>query len=897
MIQPSQHGIAPPKSWAEFETVLPSLDGLGVVAFAVDAGDRVVVATDAAGPLLARDGGPVLGQRLGDLLVADPSTREAVRKALATGEPARGAGWFQAGGATVHAGFLAFPLAHPDGAGWLLRDVQPVSAGEGAPETLRDWREIFDRAPAGAAILAPDGRILRINAALADLVGYPADQVVGRPVAAFVTAEEAAISERRIAALAAGTDTRVGPRTLRRRDGSSVEIEGKGAPILGPDGAVRYVVTHLFDVDERAGAEEALRASEERFRAAFEAAPVGMALLDTQERFLRVNPALAAMLGYPPERLVGQPYRDFVAPQDAAAVEANVRRALDTGYCGIVERHFLRADGGVLIARVGGGLMRDPRGAAIGLLVVANDITAEVAAFAALRESEARYRLLAEANPHLVWMANPDGAIETMNGRWTEMTGLPVEAALGEGWICAVHPEDVAAVVEAKAESTRGGVDFRCEYRTRMADGSWRWTLARAVPLRDADGRILRWYGTVVDVDDMKQAEAALRSTLHLQAIGQLAAGVAHEVNNMMAVVMGFASLLQAEMSPLDRRGGAVREILSAAKRTAEITRQLLAYARRQVLQPETVDLGDVLLGADPMIRRLIAKEVDYRVDTGGMETWVVVDRAQIEQVMVNLALNARDAMPEGGRLLARIRHVHLRARRTLRHPVDVVPAGHWAVLEVRDTGYGMEPQVLSRALDPFFTTKPIGTGTGLGLCTVYGIVRQSGGYLALQSEPGKGTRAEIYLPLAEAPAERVREEPTITPHSAPGRETVLVVDDEESVRMMLGDALRVAGYTVLEASGGAAALDCLSRHDAPIHALVTDLAMPGMGGGELGRRARSLRPGLRVLHVSGYAVEEVTRRGLLEAGAALLEKPFTLRQLSVAVRRVLDAPSEAGSA
>jgi PAS domain S-box-containing protein len=420
-------------------------------------------------------------------------------------------------------------------------------------------------------------------------------------------------------------------------------------------------------------------------------------------------------------------------------------------------------------------------------------------------------------------------------------------------------------------------------------DGREFVALASFYPVSGRDGNV-EWVGAVVlDVTERRRADELLMQSQRMEAVAKVAGGVAHEVNNMMTVITGFTGFLHDTLEPGDVRIADVAEIRKAADRAAGITRQLLAYSRQQVLQPRALDLGLLLKGCLPVLERLVGTtiRVRSRIDPG--VPLVRADPAQLEQVLVNLALNAKDATARGGELAIEIGPAMLTAQGA-EPGRPAVPAGRYARIVVRDSGHGMDAETRARAFEPFFTTKRPGEGTGLGLATVYGIVKQSDGFIWCYSEPDRGTSFEIFLPerlgLAPTPERRAA-----MPAVQGGGETVLVVEDEEPVRRMAARTLSSRGYRVLEAADGVQAL-AREPEWGPIHLLVTDVVMPGMGGRELAAALLARRPGLRLLYISGYTDDEVTRRGLLDAGAPFLEKPFEPEGLARRVREVLEAPS-----
>jgi signal transduction histidine kinase len=376
------------------------------------------------------------------------------------------------------------------------------------------------------------------------------------------------------------------------------------------------------------------------------------------------------------------------------------------------------------------------------------------------------------------------------------------------------------------------------------------------------------------------QLQQDLARAQKLEAIGRLAGGVAHDFNNVLTAILGSAELLMMDTPPGEHAREEVEIIRDAAVRAQDLIRQLLAFSARQVLQPVVLDLNDLIRDLGRMLRRLIGEDLTLDTDLAGDLGAVRADPGQVEQVLVNLAVNARDAMPDGGRLAIRTENVDVTDGGDL-------PAGPYALIEVTDTGTGMDAPTLARVFEPFFTTKERGKGTGLGLASVYGIVRQSGGHIAVTSTPGVGTSFRIHLPRVDAPVDTSRAARVVSVPAA-GTETLLVAEDEQMVRVLIRKVLEQAGYTVLLASGGAEALQLAARHAGPIQMLVTDVVMPGMNGRELARRLLELRPDTKVLYLSGYADDAVERHGVLDPDTAFMQKPFSPGALASRVREVL---------
>jgi PAS domain S-box-containing protein len=530
---------------------------------------------------------------------------------------------------------------------------------------------------------------------------------------------------------------------------------------------------------------------------------------------------------------------------------------------------------------------------------VFQDITERKDAEATLRRSEAQFRQLTENIQEVFWMLYP-GDPPTMlylSPAYARIWGRSTESGVAGGLVtvvASVHEEDRERMREAFARLARDGA-FDEEYRIVRPDGEVRWIHDRAFPVRDAAGRLERVVGIAEDVTAHHEAEVhrreleeQLRHSQKMEAIGRLAGGVAHDFNNMLNVILGHANLGLRRTDRPERLAASLREILAAAERSRDLTRQLLAFSRRQTIAPRVLDLNVTIRDIESMLRRLIGEDVALHF-TAGRDLWSVsMDPSQVDQALTNLAVNARDAMPFGGRLTIETRNVVIDDAYCASHPD--ARAGEFVMIAVSDTGRGMDRATLDRAFEPFFTTKAEGEGTGLGLSTVYGAARQNGGSVNLYSEPGRGTIVRVYLPRHEGAAE-VRVETAPAPLRR-GAERILLVEDEAALLALTEELLTELGYEVLSAEGPLEAIALASKPEPPLDLLLTDVIMPSMNGKELSEHVRALRPGIRVLYTSGYTADAIAHRGMLEPGIDFLEKPFTLDALAARIREALDRPS-----
>ncbi len=486
--------------------------------------------------------------------------------------------------------------------------------------------------------------------------------------------------------------------------------------------------------------------------------------------------------------------------------------------------------------------------------------------------------------PVMVWTSGPDRRCDYFNDRWLEFTGRPLEAALRGGWAEGIHPDDRAAALAEYQSAFEGRRSFDMECRLRRADGAYRWIVHTAIPRYGADGEFLGYVGCCTDITDRKLLEQRLTQLERAEAISHLAGGIGHEFNNLLTGIIGHCSLLLEDPSLSPEARADLAQIQHSADRAAGLTRQLLAFSRRAVLSPRLLDLNRVVTGTVSAIRGVVGSRIELSQALAADLPPVLADPGQMEQILLQLATHARDAMPQGGRLELETTAVRVDQAGASRH-VGLAP-GDYVTLAVRDTGPGMEPAELEHVFDPFQ-----GKTGGLGLAAVFGIVKQSGGYIAAESEPGAGTSFSIYLPRQETAGAARQRGPQ---DAAGGTETVLLVEDEEQVRDLARRVLERAGYTVLAAADAEAAVALADRHAGEIHLLVTDVVLPRMSGRELAARLGIHRPAIKVLYVSGTSDYAIARHRLLDPGTEFLEKPFSLERLLQKVRQVLGLPEAA---
>jgi PAS domain S-box-containing protein len=540
---------------------------------------------------------------------------------------------------------------------------------------------------------------------------------------------------------------------------------------------------------------------------------------------------------------------------------------------------------------------------------VNTDITEQVKAQEALRDSEAKFRTFAQAMPNHVWTSPSDGLLDWFNDQVYEYSGTTPGELDGPGWAKIVHPDDLAVAVESWTASLSSGKLYQSEFRLRRADGLYRWHIARALPINDSAGKIIRWVGTNTDIEDPKntaealsylnetleqqviqrtaellKAEENLRQVQRMESLGNLTGGVAHDFNNLLQVISGNLQLLSRDVAGNDKAERRVQNAMAGVTRGAKLASQLLSFGRRQPLAPRVVNIGRLINETDELIRRALGDEIEIETIVAGGLWNTLIDPSNVENAILNLAINARDAMDGKGKLTIEVGNASLNDEYASLNP-DVTP-GQYVLLAITDTGSGIPPEIINRVFEPFFTTKPEGKGSGLGLSMVYGFVKQSNGHIKIYSEKDLGTTIKLYLPRSTEP-----EDLTVQALSGPvegGRESILVVEDDEEVRETAAATLHDLGYTVLKAKDAQSALNVIES-GLNIDLLFTDVVMPGtLRSPELARKARARLPQIGVLFTSGYTENAIVHGGRLDPGVELLAKPYSREALALKIRRVL---------
>jgi len=814
--------------------------------------------------------------------------------------------------------------------------VDRMSAALAARERERDRAEDARRAgearllaltPAGVAELDPGGRFTYANAAAERMLGAGVGELVGRhynePSWQTTAHDGAPIPPDRLPVAWAlrGEAAKDYEYAVTALDGRRAVLLVDIVPVRGGGGQITGALAAFQDVTTRHAASQALNESELRFRSFVENSRDVLWIVDAEAgRLEYLSPSYEQVWGESRDRIMHDLDRwsDTVHPDDRARARESLPRVL-AGETHYVEYRIIRPDGAVRWIRDTGFPIPDANGRIRRIGGIAQDVTEQKAAENRLAASEARFRHMADSAPALIWMTDADGQVTFANMHFDHMFGRRADEMLGKAWAEAVLPLDLGPFRRAFVSALRALRPFRTEVRVCDKDGQVRWMRCDGVPRFDDAGAFLGYTGCGVDITEARlaadvlearvaertatltqavdalhaealereQTEAALRQSQKMEAVGQLTGGIAHDFNNMLQAIGGSLELMRRRIGQgrFDEAGQFVDAARQTVKRAAALTNRLLAFARRQALQPRAVEPDHLIEGMADLIRQTMGSgiAVELGVDDG---IWTVLcDPNQMENVLLNLAINARDAMPDGGRLSIGARNLSLSEAEIAGHG-DARP-GDYVEISVSDTGTGMDEATRGRAFEPFFTTKPLGQGTGLGLSQLYGFMRQSDGIVHLDSAPGQGTVVRLCLPRHEPV--RSREDglaAEIEPQGASMGETVLLVEDQDGVRAVVAEHLREFGYTVLEAADGAAALRLL-RLGARADVLVTDVGLPGgLNGRQVADATRERRPGLPVLFITGYADGALDHQ--LAPRMEVIGKPFALDALANRIQAIL---------
>jgi two-component system, cell cycle sensor histidine kinase and response regulator CckA len=924
---PATACAASPVSLAEHPAYIQALTENNPLAIVViDSEQRVQTCNPAFERMFGYRLEYILGVEINSLLAPAELSREAkeISERAAQGEVVRVKTKRRRSNASlVDVQLIAVPLvADGKGIGYvgMYEDITERCCSEEALYKAEEkFRRLFEHAIEGIFQTTPDGRYLSVNPAEARMCGFasPAEMIESvRDIGTEMYADPQSREEfkRLIEERGIVEDFEY---QVKRRDGTTIWVSENARAVRDENGKIVSYEGTIEDISDRKRAELERQVTFEIIHA--------VNLTDNLDDLLRMvhltlNKVLSAQncfvaLYEPSTGMFHFPF--FVDQFDKAPPPQKVGRSCTayvyrTGQAMLIpQKEFDRLAEKGEVELVGtpspawlGVPLRTP-GATIGVLVVQHyedenayterdlEVLSSVGGQIALaierkraeekvRGSEARLRVLIEQLPAVLWTVDKNLRFTSALGAGLTRLGLKPNQIVGMPLLEYFETSDQTFLPIAAHRRAVAGepMTFHVEWK----GGSY---ACHVEPLRDAEGQVQGAICMALDITDRKQLEEQLRQAQKMEAVGRLAGGIAHDFNNLLMVIQGYADLLADRLPAGDPLRRNAEQIQMASQRATSLTRQLLAFSRKQMLAPKVLNIQTVVADMEKILRRLIGEDIQLETSSAADLGLVKADRSQIEQVIMNLAVNARDAMPQGGRLTIETANVELDS--TCTHPPAVLAPGQYVMLAVTDNGCGMDAETQAHIFEPFFTTKEKGKGTGLGLATVYGIVKQSGGYVWVYSEPGRGTSFKIYLPrIEEHQPTGTRDRQLDRSSLQRGSETILLVEDEKGVRELAREYLHMTGYTVIEAENGHTALELAAMHAGPIHLLMTDVVMPGISGRELAERVSQIRPGIKVLYMSGYTDQSVVHHGIIEDDAVLLQKPFTVITLASKLRELL---------
>ena len=761
------------------------------------------------------------------------------------------------------------------------RDITRLKqAEESLRETNQTLSALVAASPAAIVCVGRDLNVTLWNSAAERLFGWSEKEVLGKPVPSVPAdhmSSYRALRER----VFRGESISSYESLAVRKDGSVFDVIISMAALCDAAGEIRGAMDIALDITDRKTAEAQLHLQ----AAALSSAANSIVISDKAGRILWANPAFTVLTGYSLEEVLGQTFAIFNSGKHPRSFFEHLWETVLNGEVWHGEVTNRRKDGTIYTEEQTVTPVRNENDEITHFVTIQQDITER-------KRTEAEHVRLITAIEQLaeaVVITDTNGTIEYVNPAFTHISGYSRDDVIGQNPRVLKSGKQDAAMYKQLWETILKGQPWHGELINKRKDGTLYTEEQAIAPVRDSRGEVAHFVAIKQDVTERKSLEGQLHQAQKMESVGRLAGGVAHDFNNLLSVIIGYSDVLAGQPGLDSRALKQIEEIKKAGDRAAALTRQLLAFSRQQVLEPKIVNLNSIIVETEKMLRRLIGEDIEFRTKLSAEIGSVKVDPGQVEQILMNLVVNARDAMPGGGKVLIETHELEL-DEEYARHHAPCTP-GWYVVLTVTDTGVGMDQSVLAHIFEPFFTTKEVGKGTGLGLSTVYGIVKQSGGYVWAYCEPGQGSAFKIYLPRVDQPV-RPAEVSDFSPEDYNGSETVLVVEDDESVRDLICNILGQSGYTVLQAETAAHAIE-IARQNPSIELVLTDVVMPEMNGPEMAKKLEEMKPGVKVIFMSGYAGTFAAARGLLTEGTPLLQKPFSKNTLLKKLRETLEARAE----
>ncbi|MFH1140484.1 MAG: PAS domain S-box protein, partial [Chloroflexota bacterium] len=838
----------------------------------------------------------LLKGRVGDLQEGEDreKTLQAFQKCVSVGSPVQGiVTRTLVGGHAIYTRAAFAPLS--DSAGKLI-DVQSTSVDISdvmeAQERLREsdafHRGVVALADVAVARFDVEGRRVFVDEALARRIGGPVEELKKGVAFDHCPPEDREELWRLFRQCVETGKTFTGIMTRVPLDGNMLHLRANLAPVFAQAGKVSGAEMTSVDVTELVEAQEALRHSAELYRSLVECIGSVVVRANKEGRRTFVGGHSTEIMGKGAEKLLSGQFGDTMVTADRERAWALLQETFKTGrpVHDYVTRQIILGEERYISAHW--VPIRDAQGNVMEVQTNSVDITEMIRAQEALRHSAELYRSLVECIGGWVIRVDREGRRTFFSGSTARFLSRTADELRAGRFGDTMAPEDAERARALLRETFSLGNPVHNFLTRQQVRGETRYIMSNWEPIKDAEGTVVEVQTTSIDVTDQVRLQQQFAQAQKMESVGRLAGGVAHDFNNLLTAILGYSEMALGTLPERSPARDYLREVQDAGHRAANLTRQLLAFSRRQVIEPRTVNPNELVEDLQKMLRQLIGEDIEVATRPASNAGSVRADPGQLEQVLINLAVNSRDAMPRGGKLTIETANVALDEEYARTH--EEVSAGEYVLISVADTGVGMSDEVKAHLFEPFFTTKAQGQGTGLGLATCYGIVKQAGGHIEVESELGRGTTMKVFLPRIQDAA---KEKPGEAEEAQPlgGAETVLVVEDEAAVRNLTTRSLRARGYTVLAAANGVEALRVAQEYSGRIHLLFTDVVMPELDGKQLSERLKALHPETRVLFTSGYTDEAISHRGVLEPGVAFLQKPFASAALLRKIRDVLDQP------